>query len=354
MRFYNESHQHYCGIDLHAKTMYLCILDREGQILLHKNMRSSPETFLDAVAPYRDDLVVAVECMFTWYWLADLCRREGHRVRARSRPLHEGHPRREGQERQGRRLQDRQPAARREPSEGLRVSRPRCEPPGICFADVSTWSAAEGTCWPTSRTPTTSTTCRSPARRSPTRPTAKALPTAFAEPDARKSMEVDFLLIEHYDEVIRELELHLVRRAKRHDPQTPSTGSARVPGIGKILALTILYEIHDIARFERVQDFLSYARLVKCEHSSAGKKLGSGGAKIGNVHLKWAFSEAAVFFLRNNPEGQKHLAATLRAATARPRRSRSWPAKLGREPSTLMLTQGTRVRDASASWQQTH
>jgi hypothetical protein len=46
---------------------------------------------------------------------------------------------------------------------------------------------------------------------------------------------------------------------------------------------------------------------VKCDHSSAGKKLGAGGAKIGNVHLKWAFSEAAVFFLRDNPAGQKHL-----------------------------------------------
>ena len=77
MRFYTNTHAHYCGIDLHAKTMYLCILDREGQILLHKNIRSRPETFLAAVAPYRDDLVVAVECMFTWYWLADLCRREG-------------------------------------------------------------------------------------------------------------------------------------------------------------------------------------------------------------------------------------------------------------------------------------
>ncbi len=81
----------------------------------------------------------------------------------------------------------------------------------------------------------------------------------------------------------------------------------RASGIGKILALTILYEIHEIGRFPRVQDFLSYSRLVKCEHSSAGKKLGTGGAKIGNVHLKWAFSEAAVLFLRNNPRGQKQL-----------------------------------------------
>ena len=57
--------------------MYLCILDKEGEILLHRNMKSSPEAFLEAVAPYRDDLVVAAECTFTWYWLADLCRREG-------------------------------------------------------------------------------------------------------------------------------------------------------------------------------------------------------------------------------------------------------------------------------------
>ena len=83
--------------------------------------------------------------------------------------------------------------------------------------------------------------------------------------------------------------------------------SSSTTTIGKILALTILYEIHDIKRFPRVQDFLSYSRLVKCEHSSAGKKLGTGGSKIGNVHLKWAFSEAAALFLRMNPDGQKHL-----------------------------------------------
>ena len=81
-----------------------------------------------------------------------------------------------------------------------------------------------------------------------------------------------------------------------------------MPGIGKILALTILYEIHDVNRFSRVQEFASYARLVKCAHESAGKKLGTGGAKQGNVHLKWAFSEAAVLFLRHGGEHQKLLA----------------------------------------------
>jgi len=77
MRFYNRQHQYYCGIDLRVKTMYVCILDTTGQVLVHRNVPSTPGAFLEAVAPYRDDLVVAAECMFTWYWLADVCAAEG-------------------------------------------------------------------------------------------------------------------------------------------------------------------------------------------------------------------------------------------------------------------------------------
>ena len=77
MRFYNRQHRHYCGIDLHVKTMYVCILDAAGHALVHRNVKSTPEAFLEIVAPYRDDLVVAAECMFTWYWLADVCAAEG-------------------------------------------------------------------------------------------------------------------------------------------------------------------------------------------------------------------------------------------------------------------------------------
>jgi len=79
MRFYTVSHQHYCGIDLHTKVMYLCILNQAGEVLLHRNMKSEPQAFLAAIAPYREDLVVGAECIFCWYWLADLCAREGIR-----------------------------------------------------------------------------------------------------------------------------------------------------------------------------------------------------------------------------------------------------------------------------------
>ena len=72
MRFYTTKHKHYCGIDLHAKTMYVCIMSQEGKVLLHRNLKTDAEVFLRTIAPFREDLVVGVECMFTWYWLADL------------------------------------------------------------------------------------------------------------------------------------------------------------------------------------------------------------------------------------------------------------------------------------------
>jgi len=80
-----------------------------------------------------------------------------------------------------------------------------------------------------------------------------------------------------------------------------------VPGIGQILSLVILYEIHTIERFPTVQDFASYCRLIKCKKESAGKSYGTSGRKIGNAFLKWAFSEAAVLFLRKNPQAQAWL-----------------------------------------------
>ncbi len=63
----------------------------------------------------------------------------------------------------------------------------------------------------------------------------------------------------------------------------------------------------DINRFESVQKFASYARLVKCKAESAGKSYGTQGNKIGNAHLKWAFSETAVLYLRGNDKAQRYL-----------------------------------------------
>jgi transposase len=129
----------------------------------------------------------------------------------------------------------------------------------------------------------------------------------FPEPAVQKSVEVDLALIDHYDQRLRSVELSILHTAKQHNANTLYL-LRTVPGIGEILSLVLLYEIHDIQRFPRVQDFVSYCRLVKCARESAGKRYGTSGAKIGNAYLQWAFSEAAVLFLRTNPAGQKYLA----------------------------------------------
>jgi hypothetical protein len=76
MRFYTNQHKFHCGIDLHARSMYICILDKKGKTVMHRNYKASPEAFLRAIKPYRKDIAVGVECMFVWYWLAHVCAQE--------------------------------------------------------------------------------------------------------------------------------------------------------------------------------------------------------------------------------------------------------------------------------------
>jgi transposase len=134
----------------------------------------------------------------------------------------------------------------------------------------------------------------------------EAMNSRFEDKSVQRSVDLDLALIGFYDKHLQSVERFVERTAKVDDYASFMLLQS-VPGIGTILALVILFEMHTVERFPKVQNFVSYARLVKCKKESAGKSLGTSGAKIGNAHLKWAFSEAAVLFLRNNPEGQKYL-----------------------------------------------
>ncbi|CAG9001119.1 MAG: IS110 family transposase ISShfr7 [Candidatus Celerinatantimonas neptuna] len=117
---------------------------------------------------------------------------------------------------------------------------------------------------------------------------------------------MDMSILDFYAKELAQVEWFIEQQAKAHNPVYLELLKT-VPGIGKILSLTILYEIGDISRFESVQNFASYARLVKCKAESAGKTYGTQGNKIGNAHLKWAFSEAAVLYLRGNDKARNYL-----------------------------------------------
>ena len=131
-----------------------------------------------------------------------------------------------------------------------------------------------------------------------------ALLEHFEDEDVQMSVAANMALLDSYDQSIAELELFLESRAKVHDASAYYL-LRTVPGIGKILSLTILYEIHDISRFPTVGQFLSYGRLVAGQRESAGKKQGTGGRKMGNAYLKWAFAEAAPLHLRFSPQAKK-------------------------------------------------
>lgn len=77
MRFYTQTHQYCCGIDLHARSMYVCVQDQAGNNLVHRNLSVIPQRFLDVITPIHQDIVVAVARIFTGCWLADLSAREG-------------------------------------------------------------------------------------------------------------------------------------------------------------------------------------------------------------------------------------------------------------------------------------
>jgi transposase len=305
MRFYTTQHPFYCGIDLHARSMYVCILDQSGEILVHRNMKTTPEAFLQAIAPYRQGIVVAVECMFTWYWLADLCADEGlpfvlgHALYMKA--IHGGKAKNDKIDSQkiaallrGGMLPQAYvyPAQMRATRDLLRRRMHLAHKRAELLAHVHN----------------TNSQYNLPAigKKIAYKANREGIAERFADPAVQKSIEVDLALITYYDALLRDVELTIVKTARHHDANTLYLLQT-VPGIGKILSLVLLYEIHDIARFSRVQDFVSYCRLVKCAKESAGKRHGTSGSKIGNAHLKWAFSEAAVLFLRDHPAAQKYL-----------------------------------------------
>jgi transposase len=125
----------------------------------------------------------------------------------------------------------------------------------------------------------------------------------FAEPAVYKSVEVDLALIDFYDQWLRNVELTIVQTATQHDAPTVDRLPS-VPGIGKMLRGVLLDALHAIPCFPRVQDVVTYGRLVKCAQQSAGKRSGTAGTKLGHASLPWAFSEAAVLVLRHHPVGQ--------------------------------------------------
>jgi len=292
MRFHQPRTQFYCGVDLHARNLYLCVVDRDGNIHKHQKYRCHPDLLLKAIEPFRPDLTVSAECMFAWYWLADLCAEEGiefalgHALYMRA--IHQGKTKNDriDSEKIARLTQSGMlPTAYVYPRElrGLRdLLRRRLK-----FVRTRAQLYTHVHCLRTQA----NMPARGVAPQSKTK--RRAIPATFDNPDVQLSVRSDIDLMRFYDTTVDRMERYLLKRAKDCRPREMRILQS-IPGVGVITALTILLELDSVDRFPRRQDFASYSRLVKCPRESDGKRYGSGGKKMGNPYLKWAFSEAAV------------------------------------------------------------
>jgi transposase len=281
-------------------------LNQQGDIVVHRNMQASPDALLKVIAPYREDIVVAVECLLTWYWIADLWAQEGisfvlgHALYMKA--IHGGKAKTDTIDAhkiavllRGGMLPEAYvyPAEMRATRDLWRRRMSVMRQRAALLTHVQHTNRQD-------TLPEIGTKIADQANR-------EGVAERFPDSAVQKSLEVDLAWLGSYDHLLTELELSIVHAAQAHHAQI-FYRLRSIPEVGKILALVLLDAIHDIHRFPRVQEFVSYCRLVKCAKESAGKRYGSSGTKIGNAYLTWAFSDAAVLFLRANPAGQKYLA----------------------------------------------
>jgi len=317
----------YAGVDLHARTLYLCVLDHDGRVRLSRNLPAAPEPFLKAVAPFREGLLVGCECVHCWYWLADTCRDQGiafalghawamkaihgsktkcdrQDAEAVARLLRGGNfPPAYAYPRERRGLRDLLRAR-------LRLVRQRAE----LYAHVHTARRQ-------ANLPPVSSGVKYKSKR-------QGITADIADPFVRRRVEADLALLEPLDATIRRLEAEVEAAAREHYP----TGLAvlqSAPGVGAVLSLTILLEIDAIDRFDTRQQFCSYARLCGAVQESDGKRAGTGNRKAGNAWLKWAFSEAAVLSAQKDERIGRYL-DKLTSRLGKPKALSALAHKLGR------------------------
>ena len=301
MKYYTSTTEFNCGIDLHARQMYVCVMDRQGKKLVHCNVKDNDfEFFLKLIEPYKHELTVCCECMFGWYWLADACHQAGLTfVLAHALYLRAIH----GGKNKNDRIDSEKithllrcnlippshvyPAEKR-PLRALLRQR-------VCYVWRRTelLNRIQSHQLAHNRRPVKCTTRHNRA------PWEQKILATESHPLRQLALQNDLAMVRHYDAQIWALETKLVNLAKEHS-QRDFTLLLSVPGIGENLGLTILHEIGDIERFPTVKDFLSYCRLVKGTVASAGKIKGLRGSRLGNPYLRWAFGEAAVIAKRDH------------------------------------------------------
>jgi transposase len=292
----------YCGIDLHSNHSVVIVSDEEDWIVFQKRLPNDLRQIAGAVEPYREEFVgVVIESTYNWYWLVDGLMDAGYRVHLANTTAIKKY-------------------------EGLKYSGD--------FADAAYLAQLlrlgllpEGYIYPREqrgardlarkrlqlvryRTAQILSIENTLARQTGARLSGEAVKRLTAEqvealgfvPDVTLALESNRAVSQVLQQRIEVLEQRLKERVSlRSEYRLLKT----TPGIGEVLATTIMLETGTVTRFAQVGNFSSYCRCVDSRRESNGKKKGEGNAKNGNKYLAWAFVEAANFALRCCPEAKR-------------------------------------------------
>ena len=291
----------YAGIDLHSSTNYLAVINEKDQRLFGKRLPNRMDAVLSALQPFKESLKgIVAESTFNWYWLVDGLQEHGYTVHLAN------------------------PSAIKQ-YEGLKHTDDTWD---------SFWLAhmlrlnilPEGYIYPKEERPVRDLLRRRLlfvrhrtahilslqsmiSRNLGTRMSCRAVnrlgkadaPILFDQPHLALALKTSSAAIQFLSRRITDIETAVTAHiALKHEFRCLLT----IPGIGKILALTIMLEVGDINRFPKVGNYSSYCRCVRAERLSNGKKKDTNNRKNGNKYLSWAYVEAANFAIRFSPHAQ--------------------------------------------------
>ncbi len=293
----------YCGIDLHSTNCWVTVLEEGQKVVREKRIGNDLAAILGFLEPHRTELEgIAVESTFNWYWLVDGLMDAGHQVHLTNTWAAKQY-------------------------EGLKYADDRHDARWLAHL---LWLGIlpEGYIYPKEERGVRDLLRRRSFLVQKRTSFLLAMKGAFAcrtgmiarSDDIKKwtvedvglhiedplaSLGITCLLgpVTALSEQIKLLEKEALKRARLREEFRQLT---TVWGIGKVLGLTIMYEVGEIERFAKVGRFASYCRCVKSEWMTNGKRKGSGNAKNGNPHLSWAFSEAAHFAVMHHERAKKY------------------------------------------------
>lgn len=296
--------QLYASFDLHSNNSFLGIKDENGKPVFRKKLPNEPEKILDALRPYKDDIVgIVVESTYNWYWLVDLLTAEGYKVHLANTSAIQKYS-------------------------GVKHSDDQDDAFWLCEL-LRLNVLPEGYIYPKEDRPIRdllrkrmhlrdlrtsllvslqNIICRNNGFRLKTGDLKvlgedRVAPHLSGNEDLALAGAVSKEAIDHLTRQINKIEMAVEDRVELK----PSYAKLRsVFGIGKILALVIMLETGEITRFPKVGNYVSYCRKVSSTWLSNDKVKGKGNKKSGNKYLAWAFSEAAEHARRNYAQARAY------------------------------------------------